>query len=147
MAAVFLRGLISLRMHTVMSSMPHSYTKHLFSIKYLHGGPTALTPRFHFPPSSPPLGRCMPVPFMLSTSVAMETLLLFSTLPSYQAQLWTQCQDLLCTDSIFFQCLDKSVRKPCLHFFPQHHSFESGPSISHGSAYILDMVSFLFSPP
>lgn len=110
------KGSWSPRTHIVMCSMSHFYTKHLFSINWLHRSCTALPPHFHFPPSSPPLGRCTPVPFVLSTSVAMETLLLFSLLPSYQEQPWTQCQDLLCTDSIFFQCLDKSAGKPCLHF-------------------------------
>lgn len=37
--------------------------------------------------------------------------------------------------------------KTLFTFFPQHHSFLSGPSISHGSTYILDLDSFPFSPP
>lgn len=125
-ASVFWKGSqISQNAHGDVQCVTHLH-KTLIQHKVSSRGPSALPPRFHFLPSSPPMGRCTPVPFMLSTSVAMETLLLFSPLPSYQAQLWTQCQDLLCTDSIFFQCLDKSVGKPCLHFFPQHHSFESG---------------------
>lgn len=128
-AATYLRGSWVFGTYTVMCNMSHFYTKHLFSINCLHRSWIALPPHFHFPSSRPPLGRCTPVPFVLSTSVAMETLLLFSPLPSYQEQPWILCQDLLCTDSIFFQCLDKSVEKPCLHFFPQHHSFVLGPSI------------------
>lgn len=42
---------------------------------------------FHFSCSLPPLGRCLLVPLALSTSVAMETRLLFFPLPSYQVQL------------------------------------------------------------
>lgn len=42
---------------------------------------------FQFPCSLLPLGRCMLVPFAFSTSVAIETHLLFFPLPSYQVQL------------------------------------------------------------
>lgn len=42
---------------------------------------------FQFPCSLPPLGRCRLVPFAFSTSVAMETCLLFFPLLSYQVGL------------------------------------------------------------
>lgn len=60
----------------------------------------------------------------------------------------TQCQDLLCTTSIFFQCLDESVGKCCLHFFHSAIAACFVQSISHGSTtYVLREIPFPSSFP
>lgn len=41
-------------------------------------------------------------PFALNTTVAMETILLFFLFSSYQVSLWTQCQELHCTQQYSF---------------------------------------------
>lgn len=114
----------SLRIYTLIWITSQLYTKHLFSIKQPFRScycPSPSISSFH-------------APFLPWEDAGLFHLLSAPTLPWKRASFsspssvtkysfQSQRQDRLCTTSIFFQCLDKSGGKCCLHiFFPQCYS-------------------------
>lgn len=108
----------SLRTHSLIWITSQLHTKHLFSINQPSRSrhcPSPFLSSFHilFLPWE---DACLL--HLLSAPVLSWKLASFSSPSSVtKHSFWTQCQDLLCTTSIFFQCLDKSGGKCCLHFY------------------------------
>lgn len=99
----------SLRTHTLIWITSRLYMKHLFSINQPFRSrhcPSPFISSFHtlFLPWE---DACLF--HLLSAPVLSWKLASFSSPSSVtKYSFWTQCQDLLCTAAIFFQCLDKS---------------------------------------
>lgn len=137
----------SLRIYTLLWITSQLYTKHLFSINQPFRSchcPSPSISTFHAP-FLPWEDACL---FHLLSAPALPWKLASFSSPSpvTKYSFWTQCQDLLCTTSIFFQCLDKSGGKCCLHFFHSAIAACFMQFISHGSTHVLKEILFLSFP-
>ena len=112
-----------LRIHTLIWIASQLYTKHLDSINQLFRSCHLLSPSI-FTSHAPFLpwedAHWFPQLSAPASPWKLASLSFPSSVTKYS--FWTQCQDLLCTPSAFFQCLDKSGGKCCLHFSPQYYS-------------------------